>query len=88
VNEAATVEIAREAVLVLLQVAGPLMLISLAVGLVISVFQVVTQINEMTLTFVPKIVVVFVSLLVLFPFMLQSLATFTGRLMDRIIGLG
>jgi flagellar biosynthetic protein FliQ len=88
VNEADTVEIAREAVLVLLQVSGPLMLISLAVGLLISVFQVVTQINEMTLTFVPKIVVVFVALLVLFPFMLQSLSTFTERLMDRIIGLG
>lgn len=87
-NEAETVEIAREAILVLLQVSGPLMLISLGVGLVISVFQVVTQINEMTLTFVPKIVVVFVSLLVLFPFMLGSLATFTERLMDRIIGLG
>lgn len=87
-NEADTVEIAREAVLVLLQVSGPLMLISLAVGLLISVFQVVTQINEMTLTFVPKIVVVFVALLVLFPFMLQSLSTFTERLMDRIIGLG
>jgi flagellar biosynthesis protein FliQ len=88
VSEAETVEIAREAILVLLQVSGPLMLISLGVGLLISVFQVVTQINEMTLTFVPKIVVVFVSLLVLFPFMLQSLATFTERLMDRIIGLG
>jgi flagellar biosynthetic protein FliQ len=87
-SEADTVEIAREAVLVLLQVSGPLMLISLAVGLLISVFQVVTQINEMTLTFVPKIVVVFVSLLVLFPFMLGSLSTFTERLMDRIIALG
>ncbi len=87
-SEADTVEIAREAILVLLQVAGPLMLISLGVGLLISVFQVVTQIQEMTLTFVPKIVILFVSLLVLLPFMLQSLSTFTERLMDRIIALG
>ena len=87
-NEADTVEIAREAILVLLQVAGPLMLISLAVGLVISLFQAVTQIQEMTLTFVPKIVVMFVSLLVLLPFMLSSLSHFYERLMDRIIGLG
>jgi len=87
-NEADTVEIAREAILVLLQVAGPLMLISLAVGLVISLFQAVTQIQEMTLTFVPKIVVMFVSLLVLLPFMLSSLQHFYERLMDRIIGLG
>jgi len=88
VTEADTIEIAREAILVLLQVAGPLMLISLAVGLLISVFQVVTQVQEMTLTFVPKIVVLFVSLLVLLPFMLQSLSHFTERLMDRIIALG
>ena len=87
-TEADTIEIAREAILVLLQVAGPLMLISLAVGLLISVFQVVTQVQEMTLTFVPKIVVLFVSLLVLLPFMLQSLSHFTERLMDRIIALG
>ncbi|MBI3512981.1 MAG: flagellar biosynthesis protein FliQ [Proteobacteria bacterium] len=87
-NEADTVEIAREAILVLLQVSGPLMLISLGVGLVISLFQAVTQIQEMTLTFVPKIVVMFVSLLVLLPFMLASLTHFYERLMDRIIGLG
>ena len=87
-NEADTLEVAREAILVLLQVAGPLMLISLGVGLLISVFQVVTQVQEMTLTFVPKIVILFVSLLVLLPFMLGSLASFTQRLMDRIIALG
>ncbi|HUA53350.1 MAG TPA: flagellar biosynthesis protein FliQ [Candidatus Sulfotelmatobacter sp.] len=87
-NEADTIEIAREAILVLLQVSGPLMLISLAVGLLVSVFQVVTQVQEMTLTFVPKIVILFVSLLVLLPFMLQSLSHFTERLMDRIIALG
>ena len=87
-DEAATIEIAREAILVLLQVSGPLMLISLVVGLVISLFQAVTQIQEMTLTFVPKIVVMFVSLLVLLPFMLSSLSHFYERLMDRIVGLG
>ncbi|MBV8169840.1 MAG: flagellar biosynthesis protein FliQ [Alphaproteobacteria bacterium] len=87
-NETDTVELAREAILVLLQVSGPLMLISLGVGLLISVFQAVTQINETTLTFVPKIVVMFVSLLVLLPFMLSALSTFTERVMDKIISLG
>ena len=87
-NETDTVELAREGILVLLQVSGPLMLISLAVGLLISVFQAVTQINETTLTFVPKIVVMFVSLLVLLPFMLSALSTFTERVMDKIISLG
>jgi flagellar biosynthetic protein FliQ len=87
-NETDTVELAREAILVLLQVSGPLMLISLAVGLVISIVQAVTQIQEVTLTFVPKIVVMFVSLLVLLPFMLSALSTFTERVMDKIISLG
>jgi flagellar biosynthetic protein FliQ len=87
-NEADTLEIAREAILVLLQVSGPLMLISLAVGLVISMIQAVTQLQEVTLTFVPKIVVMFVALLVLLPFMLASLSTFTERMMDRIVALG
>jgi flagellar biosynthesis protein FliQ len=87
-NEADTLEIAREAILVLLQVSGPLMLISLGVGLVISMIQAVTQLQEVTLTFVPKIVVMFVALLVLLPFMLSSLTTFTERVMDRIVSLG
>jgi flagellar biosynthetic protein FliQ len=87
-NEADTVEIAREAILVMLQVAGPLMIISLVVGIAISLFQALTQIQEVTLTFVPKIVVMFVALLVLLPFMLSSLSNFTERLMDRIISLG
>lgn len=87
-SETDTVELAREAILVLLQVSGPLMLISLAVGLVISIIQAVTQIQEVTLTFVPKIVIMFVALLVLLPFMLSALSGFTERVMDKIISLG
>jgi flagellar biosynthetic protein FliQ len=87
-SEADTLEIAREGILVLLQVSLPLMLISLAVGLLISMVQAVTQLQEVTLTFVPKIIVMFVALLVLLPFMLSSLTTFTERMMDRIVALG
>jgi flagellar biosynthetic protein FliQ len=87
-NETETLEIIREAVIVLLQVSGPIMLISLLVGLIISLFQALTQIQEMTLTFVPKIVVVFVSLLLLFPFMLSTMTSFMERMVDRIIALG
>ncbi|MDX2102060.1 MAG: flagellar biosynthetic protein FliQ [Alphaproteobacteria bacterium] len=87
-NEAITLEVAREAVLVTLQVAAPLMLIAMVVGLIIALFQAMTQIQEMTLTFVPKIVVIFIGLLVLLPFMLRTLTTFTERVMDRIISLG
>jgi flagellar biosynthetic protein FliQ len=88
VNEATILELAREAIIVLIQVSGPLMIISLVVGLVISLFQALTQIQEQTLTFVPKIVILFIALLVLLPFMLSTLITFTERLIDRIISLG
>ena len=87
-NEATILELAREAIIVLIQVSGPLMIISLVVGLVISLFQALTQIQEQTLTFVPKIIILFVALLVLLPFMLSTLITFTERLIDRIISLG
>jgi flagellar biosynthesis protein FliQ len=87
-NEANTLEVAREAVLVLLQVSGPILIISLVVGLIISLFQALTQIQEMTLTFVPKIIVVFISMLLLFPFMLATMQGFMERLVDRIISLG
>ncbi len=61
---------------------------ALIVGLVISLFQALTQIQEMTLAFVPKILVIFVSLLFFLPFMVTTLVTFTQGLADRIIGLG
>jgi flagellar biosynthetic protein FliQ len=85
-DEAALLEISRDAVIVVLKVATPIMLISLIVGLIISLFQALTQIQEATLTFVPKILVVFVSLLLLAPFMLHTLTDFTEQLMQRIVG--
>ena len=87
-NEEITLEVAREAILVTLQVAAPLMLIAMVVGIVIALFQAMTQIQEMTITFVPKIVVIFIGMLVLLPFMLRTLTSFTERMMDRIISLG
>ena len=66
----------------------PVMAIALGVGLTISLFQALTQLQEMTLVFVPKIVVVFASVVVLLPFMLATLSGFMEKLADRIIGLG
>jgi flagellar biosynthetic protein FliQ len=79
------IDIARDAIVVALKLGAPIMLIGLAIGLVVSLFQALTQIQEMTLTFVPKIVVIMISLIVLLPFMLATLTTFTERLVDRII---
>jgi flagellar biosynthetic protein FliQ len=60
------------------------MLLGLAVGLVISFLQALTQIQEMTLTFVPKMLVILVSLIVFLPFMVATLSTFTEQLFGRI----
>ncbi|MDF1749198.1 MAG: flagellar biosynthesis protein FliQ [Alphaproteobacteria bacterium] len=87
-NEAQALDIAREAIYALLIVSSPLMLIGLAVGLVIAVFQALTQIQEVTLTFVPKIIIIFLSMLVLLPFMLRHLQDLTFYLMDRIVAIG
>ena len=84
-DEAAVLEVSRDAVIVMLKISAPLMLISLTVGLIISLFQALTQIQEATLTFVPKILVVFISLLLLAPFMLHTLIDFTEQLMGRMI---
>lgn len=86
-TEEDALEITRESVLVLLAMAGPIMGIALAVGLLIALFQALTQLQEMTLVFVPKIVVVFASLLLLLPFMLAQISTFFEGLADKIIGL-
>lgn len=85
-DEAALLEIARDAVIVTLKVGAPIMLISLAVGLLISLFQALTQIQEATLTFVPKVVIVFISLLLLAPFMLHALSDFFEQVMSRASG--
>jgi len=87
-NETEVIDIGREAIWVMIKAGGPLMLVALAVGLAISIFQAVTQIQEMTLTFVPKMLVLFVGTLLFLPFMLATLRAFTLELFDKIIALG
>lgn len=86
-NEADTLEVAREATLVMLKIAGPTMVLALVVGIAISVVQALTQIQEMTLTFVPKMLAIFVSLLLFMPFMLGTLNEFTRQIMERIASI-
>jgi flagellar biosynthetic protein FliQ len=87
-NAVEVMDVAREAVIVMLKVGSPIMLLALTVGLTISLFQALTQMQEMTLTFVPKAIVIYLSLLLFLPFMLGVLVTFTESLMDRIVALG
>lgn len=87
-TEEEVLDFAREAIFLLLKLGLPVMLIGLAVGLVVAIFQSLTQIQEMGLTFVPKIVVVFLSLLVFLPWMLTLLQDFMAEVGHRIIGVG
>ncbi|MEX2010099.1 MAG: flagellar biosynthesis protein FliQ [Dongiaceae bacterium] len=87
-NEADVLGIAREAIIVMIQIGAPVMLLALVVGLVVSLVQALTQIQELTLTFIPKILAIFGSLLLFMPFMLATLSGFTERLMARIAGGG
>jgi flagellar biosynthetic protein FliQ len=76
-------EVGRRAIETMLLVSGPMLGISLVVGLLVSMFQAMTQINEATLTFVPKIVALFVALLLFFPWMIGVLVSFmTGILLS------
>ena len=70
---AETLDIARDAIFTLIIVSAPVMLVGLAVGLAISLLQALTQIQEMTIAFVPKIIAIFISLLVALPFMAEKL---------------
>lgn len=83
-NEDVVVKLAMDALTLTLKVALPLMLAGLVVGLVISVFQAVTQIQEMTLTFIPKILVTALVLVVAGPWMLDQLLGYTEELYGAI----
>jgi flagellar biosynthetic protein FliQ len=85
---AEAIEISREAIVVLLKMGVPVMLIALIVGLSVSLLQALTQIQEMTLAFVPKIIVIFASLLMFLPFMMSTLTGFTHHVMDKVVSLG
>ncbi|HOB22785.1 MAG: flagellar biosynthesis protein FliQ [Firmicutes bacterium] len=79
-NEELVLNIAREALTTVLLVAGPILGLGLAVGLVVSIFQATTQIQEQTLSFIPKIVVVMLSIMIFGPWMLRVMLDFTTRL--------
>ena len=79
-------DVARDAIVTLVLVASPLMLVGLVVGVVISLFQALTQIQEMTLVFVPKILAIFVAMLIALPFMADVLQGHMARLAARIVG--
>lgn len=82
---AEVLDIAREGIWTLLKVSGPLMLAGLGIGVAIALVQALTQIQEMTLVFVPKIFVIFLTMLLLLPFMAQSLEAYMMLIMDHVV---
>jgi flagellar biosynthetic protein FliQ len=84
-TEADLIDIAREAIITMVIVAAPPLLTGLIVGLAISILQTITQIQEMTLTFVPKVLLVFGSVIMFLPFMLTTLNNFWKSMLDRVI---
>lgn len=78
-------DVGREAIFVLLRVSSPLMLVGLGVGLTIALFQALTQIQEMTLVFVPKILAIFLALIILLPFMGTTLGNYMYYVADKIV---
>ena len=79
---------ARDALLILVKVAGPLLLVGLAVGLVVSMLQALTQINEQTLVFIPKLVAVCATIALLGGFMMQTLGDYARTVFDQVIAIG
>ena len=86
-DETAVLEVGREGLWTVLLLAGPIMLAGLGIGLVIALFQALTTIQEMTLTFVPKILVIFLAIILMLPFMMNTITGFGERMYDRIVAL-
>ena len=81
-------DVMREALWVLTKISAPLMLVALIVGLIVSLVQALTQIQEQTLTFVPKILAMFAALILLAPFMLSQMRDFSGEMFTRMSQVG
>ncbi len=87
-NGAEVIDVARDAILTLVLVASPLMLVGLVVGVAISLLQALTQIQEMTIVFVPKILAIFAAMLIALPFMGDLLKGQMARIAARIVAGG
>ncbi len=83
-NTDLVIGIASEAIKITLLLSAPMLIVGLVVGLIVSIFQAVTQIQEMTLTFVPKIIAVMVSLIIALPWMTNLIVSYTQRLFTSI----
>lgn len=87
-NQTELIDITREAILLTMKIGAPVMIIGLIVGVAIALVQALTQIQEMTLVFVPKILTIFLSIFVLFPAFIATMGDFMKEIADHIISGG
>jgi flagellar biosynthetic protein FliQ len=87
-TETDAIEVCREAIWAMLVIAGPIMVVMLVIGVLISLFQALTQIQEQTLTFVPKMLLGFGTAVFMAPFMMSHMTAFMHHIADRIVALG
>lgn len=87
-SESDIAAVIRDGMLLMLKLGGPLLIVALAVGLLVALLQAVTQINEATLAFVPKLIALGVTLIMLGSFMFSSLSSYTHLLLDRMVAVG
>lgn len=87
-NDTEVIEIARQSLLITMQISAPILIVGLLVGVSIALLQALTQIQEMTLVFVPKIMAIFFSMFFFLPWMMNTLVVFMEEIADRIISGG
>ncbi len=87
-NDEEILGFAQEAIMLTIQVSLPILLVGLFVGVAIALIQALTQVQEITLVFVPKIVAIFLTMFILLPSMMKTLAAFMQEIADKIISIG
>lgn len=87
-NQNELIDIAREAIMLVIQISMPVMVVGLIVGVAIALLQALTQIQEITLVFVPKILAIFLSVFLFLPGFALVMISFMNKIADRIIGIG
>ena len=87
-NDEQILETVQQAHLIAIQIGAPVLLVGLVVGVTIALVQALTQIQEITLVFVPKILAIFLAMFIFLPSMMKTLSVFMESLADKMIGLG
>ena len=87
-NDTEVLETAQQALLIIIQISWPVLTVGLVVGVLIALFQALTQVQEITLVFVPKIIAIFLAMFITLPMMMKTLTVFMESLADRMVGLG